>query len=411
MSPSSPSSLIAPRLALAGDDPIFALNAQAQRRSAAGEDIVNSTLGVLLDEEGRLCTLPAVLDAYRRIPPQDAAGYAPIAGTKAFRDAVREDVFQGSALLPHSVAVATPGGSGALALAVGSFLEPGQSLLTTSFYWSPYDTIAAVSDRAIATFSMFDDGGRFDAGALAEGLQAQMAAQGRALLVLNTPCHNPTGYSLDEQDWVGVRAAVKAAAAKGPVTVLMDIAYAHFAAPGGADWVRELEPVAQDCTIAVAWSASKAFAQYGARVGALLVVEPDAERRKQVEGALAAGCRGTWSNCNHMGMQAVTACLVDPELAPQAKEQRAALRDLLGARVQAFVQRCADLDIAHPRYEGGFFVTAPCRDPELAAMRMREQGVFVVPVQGALRVALCSTPARSIERLCAAMASALAAGG
>ncbi len=407
MSASRPTSLIPARAALSGDDPIFALNAEATRRRERGEDIVNSTLGVLLDEDGRLCTLPAVLAAYGRIAPQGAAGYAPIAGLKSFRDAVRADVFGGSDLLAQSVAVAAPGGSGALALAVGSFLEPGQALLTTSLYWSPYDTIAALAERRIETFPMFDASGRLHLSALSAGLSAQLSRQGRALLLLNTPCHNPTGYSLDAADWAGVRAALASAAGDGPVTVLMDIAYAHFAGSGGADWVQELAPLADRCTIAVAWSASKAFAQYGARVGALLAVDQDAGRRAVLEGALAAGCRGMWSNCNHLGMQVIAACLADPELAPQALDQRAALRDLLGARVFSFVRRCRELGVAHPRYEGGFFVSVPCQDAELAAMRMRELGVFVVPVQGALRVALCSTPLRSIERLSAALATAV----
>ena len=67
-----------------GDDPIFALNAEATRRREAGEDIVNSTLGTLLDEEERLATIRAVGDAYRRIPWERGAAYAPIAGARSF---------------------------------------------------------------------------------------------------------------------------------------------------------------------------------------------------------------------------------------------------------------------------------------------------------------------------------------
>jgi hypothetical protein len=40
-------------------------------------------------------------------------------------------------------------------------------------------------------------------------------------------------------------------------------------------------------------------------------------------------------------------------------------------------------------------------DPVGQAAKMREKGVFVVPLKGALRVAMCSTPADQIERLVA----------
>ena len=41
--------LIPPRRGLPGDDPIFLLNAEAQRRRSAGEEILNATVGALLD--------------------------------------------------------------------------------------------------------------------------------------------------------------------------------------------------------------------------------------------------------------------------------------------------------------------------------------------------------------------------
>jgi hypothetical protein len=40
---------------------------------------------------------------------------------------------------------------------------------------------------------------------------------------------------------------------------------------------------------------------------------------------------------------------------------------------------------------------------------MRELGVFVVPIPGAVRVALCSTPARDVPRLVQALAEGLRA--
>jgi hypothetical protein len=42
---------------------------------------------------------------------------------------------------------------------------------------------------------------------------------------------------------------------------------------------------------------------------------------------------------------------------------------------------------------------------------MRELGVYVVPLAGAVRVALCSTPARDVPRLVDALREGVAAGG
>ena len=398
-----------------GDDPIFALDAEAVRRRAAGEDVVNSTLGTLLDEELRFAPIPAVAEAYRRIGSERGAPYAPIAGPAAFLEAVRTDLFgsagRGAELARSAVAVATPGGTGALALAVHNFLEPGDSLLTTSYHWSPYETIALQAGRVLETFPMFASDGRFAATALGEALERLGERQGRSLLFLNTPCHNPTGYTLDEQDWRALVEVLLAAAGAQRLTVLVDLAYARYGTSDPRAWLRHLEPLFPRATVLVAWSASKAFAQYGARVGACVALEAEPRERELVRAALLSACRGTWSNCNHLGMLAITECLCDPELAARVERERGELRALLAARAELFTRLARAARLAHPRYEGGFFVTVFTPDGERTAARMRARGVFVVPLPGAVRVALCSTPVRTLPRLVEALADGVRAAG
>ena len=57
--------LIASHRSRPSDDPIFALNAEAKARKAAGESVVNATVGVLLDDSGALALLPSVSEALR----------------------------------------------------------------------------------------------------------------------------------------------------------------------------------------------------------------------------------------------------------------------------------------------------------------------------------------------------------
>ena len=59
--------LIPFRRGLPGDDPIFLLNAEAQRRRAAGEEVVNATVGALLDDAGRLVVLDSVMALWREL--------------------------------------------------------------------------------------------------------------------------------------------------------------------------------------------------------------------------------------------------------------------------------------------------------------------------------------------------------
>src|SRR4051812_29188163 len=96
-----------------GDDPIFALNSEARGRKLAGESVINATVGALLDEEGKLAVLPSMAEALRAVPPEVAAGYAPIAGPDGFLRAVIADLFGDRRAASWATACATPGGSGA----------------------------------------------------------------------------------------------------------------------------------------------------------------------------------------------------------------------------------------------------------------------------------------------------------
>ena len=388
------------------DDPIFALNKEALARKTRGESIVNATVGSLLHDDGRLAILPTAARAVQEVPAEEWAPYAPIAGAPDFLAAVSDDLFRDEPeMRAAAVAAATPGGTGALRHAIANYLEPGQSLLTTSFFWGPYQTLCDESDRKLATFKMFDAAGKLDTGAMDGALERQLKAQGRALLFLNDPCHNPTGYSMTGGEWREVVERLVARSNEAPITLLVDTAYFAYAArPDPRAFLKELRPLLGKIGLAFAWSASKTFTHYGLRVGAIVACVPDAKERASTEAALSYSCRGTWSNCTRGGMSAVTRLLTEPSMASSSDAEREELKALLGARVTAFNHAAKAKGLAYPRYEGGFFVTVFTDDAHERALRMKEKGVFVVPAKGALRVALCSVAEKDVPRLVDALA-------
>jgi aromatic-amino-acid transaminase len=393
------------------DDPIFSLHKEATQRRERGESVVDASIGVLLGDDGELSILPTAARAVREVPGIEWATYAPIAGTPEFVQAVIGDLLGGEAdLKSAAVAVATPGGSGAIRHAIANFLEPGQAALTTSWFWSPYRTLCDESDRKVETFEMFDASGRLDTAALDAALARQLAAQGRALLILNDPAHNPTGYSMTDEEWVAVAECVAKRGDRHPVTLLVDCAYFLYGAASRdpLSFLRRLRPLLGRAVLLFAWSASKSFTHYGLRVGALVACVGDDDERTRVASALSYSSRGTWSNCNHGGLSAITRLLVDPEMARSVARERATLKAVLSARVDAFNELAKGRGLRYPRYEGGFFVTVFVDHPRERAEAMRARGVFVVPqvagtAGGVLRVALCAVASRDVPRLVEAL--------
>lgn len=387
-------------------DVIFALNAEATRRKQAGESVINATIGSLMNDDGSLSVLSTVTKVLREVPAAEWAAYAPIPGMPNFVQAVVDDTLSSQAGLKASAtAVATPGGTGALRHALMNYLQSGQAVLTPSFYWGPYQTLAEEHERKVETFNMFTPAGALDVAALDAKLTEQLKTQGRVLLLLNDPCNNPTGYSMTRAEWRAV-VEVLLKHADEPVTLLVDMAYWLYSGQGDhRAFLAELVPLLGKTGLLFAWSGSKTYTHYGLRVGALIACEADEKNRNATQAALAYACRGTWSNCVRGGMAAVTRLLTDEALKAACDEERQALKKLLQSRVKAFNAAAQPQGLQYPRYEGGFFVTVFHPDAEAQARRMQEKGVYVVPQKGALRVALCSAAESEVPRLVEALAA------
>ncbi len=403
--PSTMLHLIPARQTRPDKDVIFALNAEALRRKQAGESIINATIGSLMNDDGSLAVLETVSRTLREVPAAEWAAYAPIPGTPAFNQAIIDDTLATQpALKAAATSVATPGGTGALRHAVMNYLQAGQALLTPSFYWGPYQTICEEHERTLETFRMFTDAGALDVAALDAKLGEVLTKQGRALIFLNDPCNNPTGYSMTRAEWKQVVEVLLKHADK-PVTLLVDMAYWLYAGQGEPRaFLAELVPLLGKTGLLFAWSASKSFTHYGLRVGALVACEADDQGRAATQAALAYACRGTWSNCVRGGLVAVSKLLTDASLRTACDAEREKLKRLLQNRVKAFNAAAQPKGLKYPRYEGGFFVTVFHPEAETQAEKMRGQGVFVVPQKGALRVALCSASEADVPRLVAALA-------
>ncbi len=391
--------LIRSRLNRPGDDPIFSLNAEATRRAKAGEDVVNATIGALLADDGKLAIMPTVAQALSNLPFEMVASYAPIPGRDDYRQAVIHDLLGPYGLVDHAACVATPGGTGALRMAIDDFLEPGQTALTSSYFWGPYRTIAEESGRNLATFDMFNAEGRFHVAAFDQQLGELMAEQKRALILLNTPCHNPTGYSLDASELGAMVAAMERHAGKGPITLVLDVAYGYFHPEALDRCIASFAKLAGKVLVLFAWSGSKAFALYGQRIGALVALVPDAAERTRITNAITYSCRGIWSNCNAAGMAAVARLLADKELHGKVLAERAELVRLLARRVDFWNARASAAGLRYPRYDGGFFTTVFNDDPKKASQALCARGLYLVPTAGALRVAVCAVNEAQIARI------------
>lgn len=385
-------------------DNVFAIvsKAQARIKEIGKENVVNATIGSLYGEDETLVAFESVFTPYNNIEKRVKAKYAAsFTGNEDFRERVYTWVKQDADVkLAHSV-IATPGGSGAVSSTFVDILDSGEIVVIPEIAWGSYKLMATMSNINTATYSLFE-GEHFNVENFKEVCSDVMKKQGKLLAVINDPCHNPTGYSLTQEEWDEVVAILNELSKEGPVVLLNDIAYIDFAYDfkQSRKYLETFNKISDNVLVIVAFSCSKTMTSYGLRCGAALIMAQKQESVRQVEIVMEKSARATWSNIPNAAMENfvyVTTTGYDA-----FDKEKAYYVDLLKQRSDIFVKEAKECGLVHYPYKEGFFVTLKVEDKELLDKyheALMENNIFTVKVNKGIRVAVCSLPIEKCKGL------------
>lgn len=391
------------------EDKVFAVSGRAKAAIAkkGKEQVVDATIGALLDDNGDIVVMTSVMEAIGTLKPADYATYAPIAGVPEFKEAVKKALFDKYTPQGHVAVCATPGGTGSLTHAVSNYTNVGDEILTHDWCWANYKGIADEHGRSITTFRFFDEEGKFDSADLKLKLDELAAKQDQVLLMINTPAHNPTGYALTLEDWDNVINIVNAASCK--VVLFLDVAYIDFA--GEPDEVRaflpKLEGLGDHVLVLFGYSASKTLTAYGMRCGATVCLAKTAEETEDFTKAVGYTARSTWSNCNRSAQVVMGKIYSDDALQAKVDEERRIYRDMLLERGRVFEQTLRDNGVKSVPFTAGFFITVPAADPAEVCAKLEEQDIFCLALAKGIRVSVASISKEKCIKCAEAMAALL----
>ena len=377
-------------------DAIFAIAGKAQEAITkyGKENVTNSTLGALMDDDGKLIAFDSVFGVLKNMPNEEISAYAPIAGMPQYLEAVEETFFAGHKPDAHIRVVATPGGTGALKVAMWNYTEEGDEILTSDWFWSPYQTISEEAGRKISTFKLFTEEGNFNVVDFKKRFKEILNKQDQLMAIINTPAQNPTGYSVSDSEWDEILAFVKEEA-KNPdkkIILLVDTAYIDFA--GEADEKREFfkkfSNLPDNILVISAFSTSKGYTMYGLRLGAIIGISSNEAIADEFRVSSLHSGRANWSNGNRGGMLVVAEIFNDKDLLEKYTKEKNEWKGILRRRAEAFVEASEEVGLELLPYRDGFFVSLPCDKPYEISDALIEKNLFMVPLGKGIRFAVCA---------------------
>lgn len=383
-------------------DTVFAIvNKAKEAKKTYGEDAVtDATIGSLYTEAGELAALDCVFDSLKNLDNKVLASYAAgFTGNPDFRQKVIDWVLDGNSRLYKEV-IATPGGTGAVAMTIQECLDPGQTVVLPEIAWGSYNLMAQMNNLEVAKYSLFDDD-RFNMDSFREVCTKTMEKQDKLVVVINDPCHNPTGYSMTREEWEEVIAFLNGCSKKCPVVLLNDIAYIDFAfgQKEAKKYFSVFDDISDNMAVVVAFSLSKSMTSYGMRCGAAILMAKNPEIVNQLKTVFEKDARATWSNVNN-GAMAMFVDVLDNRLEDYDAERQKYVA-LLKERSEIFRNEADAAGLAYYPYREGFFVTLSMdndlRDRYHEALM--ENNIFTVKVNKGIRVAICSMPVAKVKGL------------
>lgn len=394
------------------EDKIFGISNRAKAMIAekGADKVINATIGSLLDDDGDLVVLSSVDEVFKHLSPRDYADYAPIGGIAPFKEAVQKAAFGVHQPKGFTEAVATPGGTGSLRNVISNYSDGGDKVLTSDWHWAPYNTIAGEIGRSIDTFEFFTPERKFNTESFRAKVNELLAAQESLVIIMNTPAHNPTGYSLTLEDWDDVVAVLTEASVCGKaIALVVDAAYIDFA--GDEEEYRrflpKLENLPENVISIVAYSLSKTYTLYGTRCGAMICVAKTQEIADEFKRVCEYSSRGSWSNSAKVAQVILSRIYGDPGLLERVNEERAHYRDMLIARGRAFEEAAHEAGLETVPFDAGFFISIPCENPDAISAELEKQGLFIVPLAKGLRVSVASISEEKCRKLPAMIKAAM----
>lgn len=393
-------------------DKIFgaAAAAAAAKAKVGKENVVDATIGVLLDNNEKLVILPTVEKVYKNLPMAEIVPYAGIAGMPDFLEMVQVAAFGDNKPEAYTKAVSTSGGSGAIHHTIWNYSEIGDTILTHDWYWDPYSVLSDALIRKLDTFSLFDAANKFDVKSFETKVNGLLAKQTSLVVILNTPAHNPVGYSLSDAEWDQVLGVLKKANPSKKITLLVDIAYIDYAGEKNASraFMKKFGGLPENILVIVGYSMSKGYTVYGMRTGAMIGISSSQDVISEFANVNQYLSRATWSNINRGAQHLLSAIYKDAVVQADLEKERAGFYKMMAERAAMFTAEAKEAKLAMLPYIAGFFLSIPAKNPDAVCTRLHADNIFAVPLAKGVRVAVCALPAGKIKGVPTKIAKAMA---
>lgn len=377
---------------------VFSILERATKRKEDGNKIINGCAGMLFTPDKQLSTHQKIIETVR----SDFASYLdypPVIGSRKYKEGVLKWIFEEDKkriedrfFIPFC---ATLGGTGALEIISQVYAEMDAFGVYSDLSWPNYPRIFSQARLKTEKFELFDARFRFNFPSLKKVLDDIVSKGKKALLILNDPCHNPSGYCLTREEYD--RLFDLLSSYKGHVILFMDIAYVDYS-PVPFFLKEKILEDRWSFPVYFAFSCSKSFSLYGLRLGAGFGLLSSREESELIENKFRLIACSTYSCPNNGAMGPMANFFNDPKAVCEVKDEIHSDAKRLTFLGKEFKRRLDRLFLSSYPYECGFYLIFIKEEALRFCKELERKDIYFAPIgNNLIRVALCGLNQEDIE--------------
>ena len=386
-----------------GKEAYFPKNGILAQSEAAGNCKINATIGIALEEDKTTACLPCLAEL-TALEGLTAFQYAPSSGLRELRQIWQKMIVEKNPSLkniPISLPITTSALTHAIYVAAQMFLEVGDRIILSDYFWENYDLVLCQSTGArYDMFPTFTADGKYNI----DGFRNAVfhGGAGKKMVLLNFP-NNPTGYTPTIEEAQEIRSILIEEAERGSnIAVIIDDAYFGLVFEDGifTESLFSLLADAHENILAIKCDgATKEDYAWGLRTGFLTfgVKGANAELYSALEQKTAGFVRGQISSASKMSQS----LLIRAYKHPNYYAEKQVKFNLLKKRYEKVKEV-----LASSKDYGNYFTALPFNSGYFMCIRVKDgidpekvrellaskYSIGVIQMYGLLRIAFSSTP-------------------
>lgn len=370
---------------------ILKISRDAREAKKLYNDVIDASIGMFFDEDKSIGGMPSVSKAIRTLTDDQVLPYPSVDGGPVFKKNLISWVLgkyeEEIKKTMHVEACATPGGSGAIASTFSVMAKPNDYIFVSDVRWQ-YERFADRAKLNVFEHKLFD-GDAFNMQSFKERLDALCAIQHQVIVIINDPCHNPTGYTLSVKEFDQILHILNEKK-DNAIIFLYDVAYLEFTHEQDNRLKMSHLPLLEEhVTTVVSFSGSKTFGVYGLRMGAAILMSKNKEIVLDAHKKFVNEARGSWSATPTISIELFNH-FSKPEHKKTFLKDLDRLNSLVQARSKSFNEQAKEIGLVTYPFRSGFYTVILTKDPDKDYLKLQEHRIYAVPMNGGIRLALCS---------------------